>query len=84
LAYIDFEHLFNPSGNGKRYSSPVPTTDPYHTYYLHDHSDSAGDLSFHFDQYNPYHPFGLGTILHGAVDVLYGHLGTHCLDPAWR
>jgi len=88
LAYQDFEQIFNPGKNGKRYTSPVPTTDPNHTYYLHDHAQAIGNnlfnLSFHFDQYNPYHPFGIGAILHGAVDVLYGHLGVHCLDPAWR
>jgi RHS repeat-associated protein len=83
LAFKDFEQLFNPNGNGRRYPTPVPTTDPAHNYYLHDHSNSAGDLTFHFDRYNPY-PIGLGTIRHGAVDVLYGSLGVHCLDPAWR
>jgi hypothetical protein len=88
-AYQDFVHLFNPpsifnsSGNGSRYPTPVPTTDPSHSYYLHDHNNN-GILDFHFDRYNPYHHFPIGTIQHGAVDVLYGHLGTHCLDPAWR
>lgn len=84
-AYTDFIALFDPSGNGRRYPNPVPTTDPNHSYYLHDHSMSGNqDLSFHFDRYNPYHNFPIGTILHGGVDVLYGHLGVHCLDPAWR
>jgi RHS repeat-associated protein len=89
LAFKDFQKLFNPSsflfpnGNGRRYPTPVPTTDPNHTYYLHDHNND-GVLDFHFDQYNPYHHFPIGAIQHGAVDFLYGHLGVHCLDPAWR
>ncbi len=74
--------LFDPDGRGKRYSDPVPTTDPNHTYYLHDHNN-GGVLDFHFDRYNPYRD-ALSTILHGAVDVVYGNLGVHCLDPAWR
>ncbi len=85
LAYKDFEQLFNPNNNGQRYGSPVPTTDPNHTYYLHDHGDKAGDASFHFDQFNPRPIWKIwNTIQHGAVDVLWGHLGVHCLDPAWR
>jgi len=81
-AYVDFKKLFNPNGYGSRRRKPVPTTDPAHKYYLHDKKQN-GDLSFHFDRFNPY-PIGLGTIKHGAVDVLYGHLGIQCLDPAWR
>jgi RHS repeat-associated protein len=85
LAYQDFKNLFDPNGNGRRYPTAVPTTDPSHSYYLHDHSTNDNeDLSFHFDRFNPYHHFPLGTVLHGAVDVLYGNLGAHCLDPAWR
>jgi hypothetical protein len=61
---------------------PVTTTDPGHSYWLH--SKPAGlNLDFHFDRYNVW-KFPKGTLLHGAVDYLWGHLGTHCLDPAWR
>src|SRR5208282_5587833 len=37
-AYLDFVQFFNPNGNGSRNKNPVRTTDPAHTYYLHDHS----------------------------------------------
>ena len=84
-AYTDFIGLFDPSGNGRRYPNPVATTDPNHSYYLHDHSTNGNqDLTFHFDRYNPYHHFPIGTLQHFGVDVLYGNLGVHCLDPAWR
>jgi hypothetical protein len=26
----------------------------------------------------------VGLVGHVGVDVGYGNLGTHCLDPAWR
>ena len=84
-AYTDFINLFDPNGNGRRYSDPVLTTDPSHKYHLHDHSTNRNqDLTFHFDRYHPYHNFPIGAIQHGGVDVLYGSLGVHCLDPAWR
>jgi RHS repeat-associated protein len=84
LAYQDFRQLFDPHGDGRRYPNAVPTTGPAHTYYLHDHS-TGGDtgLSFHFDRFNPYTDLG-GLFGHGGVDVLWGHMGVHCLDPAWR
>ena len=84
-AYADFVNLFDPSGNGRRYPDPVPTTDPSHKYYLHDHSVNQNqDLTFHFDRYNPNSNFPVGILGHFGVDVLYGSLGVHCLDPAWR
>ena len=84
-AYTDFIALFDPSGNGRRYPTAVPTTDPNHSYYLHDHSTNGNqDLAFHFDRYNPYHGFPVGILQHFGVDYLYGSLGVHCLDPAWR
>ena len=72
-AYADFVNLFDPSGNGRRYPDPVPTTDPSHKYYLHDHSVNQNqDLTFHFDRYNPNSNFPVGILGHFGVDVLYG------------
>jgi RHS repeat-associated protein len=87
-AYQDFLNLFDPKNffgkrNGRRYPDPVPTTDPTHKYYLHDH-DNNGTLDFHFDQYNPYSFFPVSTLQHFGIDVFYGGLGMPCLDPAWK
>ncbi len=58
-------------------------------YWLHsqvgknDPGITPGEYSFHFDRFNgQYAPSG--TILHGVYDVLGGHLGHPCLDPAWH
>jgi hypothetical protein len=74
--------MFNP-GNGQRYPTPVPTTDPTYKYYLHDH-DKNGTLDFHFDQYNPYTLLPVTGPLHWGIDVFYGGLGMPWLDPAWK
>ena len=42
-----------------------------------------GEYSFHFDRFNGKN-FPIGTIGHGLYDVLGGHLGNPCLDPAWH
>ncbi len=45
---------------------------------------APGEYSFHFDTFNPYSGYGLGAVGHGVIDVLGGHLGHPCLDPAWH
>jgi hypothetical protein len=60
---------------------PVQTTDPNHNYWLHS-KPSGSNIDFHFDRYNPW-AFG-GGFGHLGVDLFWGNIGTHCLDPAWR
>jgi hypothetical protein len=43
----------------------------------------AGEYSFHFDRFSGTN-FPVGTAGHFFYDVLGGHLGHPCLDPAWH
>ncbi len=59
-------------------------------YTLHSHGklQSSGSLRMrnfnaHFDIYNPWKDV-VGTIGHLFGDVIGGHLGKPCLDPAWQ
>jgi RHS repeat-associated protein len=51
-------------------------------YTLHSHGGVNSPYSFHFDRFNPQDLVGL--VGHGVYDVLGGHLGHPCLDPAWQ
>jgi hypothetical protein len=51
-------------------------------YTLHSHGGVNAPYSFHFDRFNPQDLAGL--VGHGVWDVLGGHLGHPCLDPAWH
>jgi hypothetical protein len=62
---------------------PVPTTDPNHSYWLHSKPAAGNMLDVHFDRFNLWNDV-VGAAGHFGVDYLWGHLGTHCLDPAWR
>jgi hypothetical protein len=53
-------------------------------YTLHSHDDDTpNNYSFHFDRFNPLSDVS-GLVGHGVYDVLGGHLGHPCLDPAWH
>jgi hypothetical protein len=43
----------------------------------------AGTFSFHFDRYSGT-SFPIGTLGHFDYDVIGGHVGHPCLDPAWH
>ena len=43
----------------------------------------SGEFYFHFDLYNPLKFVPFTTIAHLFADVIGGHNGTPCLDPAW-
>ena len=51
-------------------------------YTIHSHGGVNSPYSFHFDRFNPQDLVGL--VGHGVYDVLGGHLGHPCLDPAWQ
>jgi RHS repeat-associated protein len=51
-------------------------------YTLHSHGGVNSPYSFHFDRFNPQDL--VGFVGHGVYDVLGGHLGHPCLDPAWH
>jgi hypothetical protein len=38
----------------------------------------------HFDIFNPLSNIPVGSIQHLFGDVIGGHIGTPCLDPAWQ
>jgi hypothetical protein len=40
------------------------------------------DYSFHFDIYNPVDV--VGGAGHIGKEVIWGHMGHHCFDPAWQ
>lgn len=52
-------------------------------YWLHSHGGVNAPYSFHFDRFNPLWDVS-GLVGHGVYDVLGGHLGHPCLDPAWH
>jgi RHS repeat-associated protein len=52
-------------------------------YTMHSHGEPGAQYNFHFDMFNPLKDV-VSTIGHLFGDVLGGHLGVPCLDPAWR
>ena len=48
-----------------------------------DFNKNTGNFFFHFDLYNPTRD-AAGFVAHGVLQVLREHLGSPCLDPAFR
>ncbi len=53
-------------------------------YTLHSKQNVGGSFDFHFDIYNPLSGNPLDAIGHLFGDVIGGHIGSPCLDPAWQ
>jgi hypothetical protein len=47
-------------------------------------NQTSGYYGVHFDRFNPLSNIPIGTIQHLFGDVIAGHIGTPCLDPAWQ
>jgi hypothetical protein len=79
----EFQSDFNGNGDGTRQKTIVGTNPNVLNYYLHSKNDSSvsGQEDVHLDRWSGQN----ATLpLHGVYDVLGGHLGHPCLDPAWH
>jgi RHS repeat-associated protein len=81
--FTNFQSIFGGSIDGTR--QPAVFGNPAQSNYTL-HSKEIGNNStfqFHFDKYNPFSFGTFGLVKHFFAEVLGGHIGTPCLDPAW-
>jgi hypothetical protein len=77
-----FLAAFGGSLDGTRQDT-VYGTGAQGNYTLHS-KEADGWLNFHFDIYNPLSGNPINLVGHLFGDVIGGHIGSPCLDPAWR
>jgi hypothetical protein len=82
--YSLFQAAFGGTFDGTRQSA-VYGNAAQGNYTLHSKlHNKDGYFGFHFDTYNPLSNIPIGLIQHLFGDVIGGHIGTPCLDPAWQ
>jgi hypothetical protein len=80
LDFIQFDNIFGGAFDGTRQGAVFGSPSQLN-YTLHS-KDQSGQFDFHFDIYNPLSgPISL--VKHFFVEVIGGHSGSPCLDPAW-
>jgi RHS repeat-associated protein len=80
--YSSFAGLFGGFIDGTRQAA-VYGNAAQGNYTLHSKQHFGGYYGFHFDIYNPLTDV-VSTVAHLYGDVIGGHNGTPCLDPAWQ
>ena len=79
--FTNFQDIFGGSFDGTRQDAVFGNA-AQSNYTLHSKEiNSSTAFQFHFDKYNPGSIVGL--VQHFFAEVLGGHKGTPCLDPAW-
>jgi uncharacterized protein RhaS with RHS repeats len=82
--FTNFQSIFGGSLDGTRQPVAVFGNKEQSQYTLHSKEiDSNSTFQFHFDKYNPFPLWKFGVVPHFFAEVLGGHAGTPCLDPAW-